>query len=114
MDITIINQLIETFGILFIPVITYFFANKFIKCRENVKREIALSKDILFFRLLLEKYKDKIREHEDKNYYNTFRSEVSEEMNYKQSRNSEKAIIEKRLKDLEELSEDISKNITKL
>ena len=118
METTTINQIIETMGIIVSPILTiwiaYFFSKKLLKFKDNITREISLSKDIIYFQTIIQLYKEKTLETEKTNQYNTFRKKAKEILEYEQSYFSKPSVIKKRLEYLDELNEKVKKNIDKI
>lgn len=117
MNVDIVKQIIETFGLIVSPLLaigmTYYFARKILKCKDNTDKEIRLLKDALYYRSLIEKYKNKIEGYDNKNYYNTFRNEVDSELGYASSPDSTPSQIEKRLDNLHELNDKLAIYLSK-
>ncbi len=118
MHTEVIRQIIETFGVIISPLLAigmaYYFAKKLLDCKDNTNREIKLLEDALYYRSLIEKYKDKIAGHENKNYYHTFRSEVDADLGYTSSQYTTPSQIDSRLKYLNKIKDDIDKSLSKI
>jgi len=97
METSTINQLIETSGILMSVIIAILFYLKVTNWRSAVNKEILLLRDCFFYRQIIEKYKDKIKETQDSSQINTLRKEVKEETGIVPSRYSEPGEILSRL-----------------
>ncbi len=100
METSTLNQLIETVGIVIIVLMTIYAYSKAVKWKYSVKGEIALLKDIIFFRGVIEKYKTYMTENELDMNYKKFRKEVSHQIDWQPSQKSEPAIIKRRLDQL--------------
>ncbi len=98
MDTTTVNQLIDTGGIVLIglaAICTYWWVSN---VRKVIRKEKELLLDCLFYRRVVGKYMERVKELGDGNLYRTFRSEAQKELGYKNSSNSEIAKIMDRLK----------------
>ncbi len=118
MDVEIIKQVVESLGLIISPLLaigmTYYFAKKILRYKDNTDREITLLNDAIYYRLLIEKYKDKVAGHENKNYYNTFRSEVDADLGYTSSQYTTPSQIESRLDYLKKIKDDMDKSLPKI
>lgn len=101
MEVTTLNQVIQTGGLIIIPIITlslaYIYANKFIKHKSDLDREMKLSQDLLFYHAVIEKYENLAKLHEDATLRKTYRNEVFNEIGYKPSAHSQPVKLKKRL-----------------
>jgi len=111
MDVSTVNQIIETSGIIIASIVTasvvYYFLNKLLTKKYKNDREIELLKTILFLRQVIEKYKEKTKEDDDSSQYNNIRKMVKNELSFEPTSISEPAGIKKRLAELDELSEKL-------
>jgi len=118
METTTLNQIIQTSGLILIPIISltlaYLYASKFIKHKSDLDREIKLSEDLLFFHALIEKYEDLAKHHEEQTMRRTYREEVFNEIGYKPSHHSQPSKLKKRLNEMGKTEKKFDKAITKL
>ena len=117
MELETINQLIDTGGIIAVAIFFAVFYSFVYKKKVRIEKEEEYLKDMLFLRTLLEKYKIENKEAGERENYRNFREDVSDELGYEISRNSEPYRIKKRLGSLrkksestERLLDNISKN----
>jgi hypothetical protein len=111
MDITTINQIIETGGLLILGFGAMVFYWKGIKKKDNIQREISLLKDCVFYREIIEKYRNVKGKN---NFYNKYREEVRQSIDYSPSRYSEIAEIRLRLESLKKQDSAIESFLQKL
>jgi len=114
MDITTLNQVIQTGGLIFIPIITltlaYIYVNKLIKHKHDLDREIKLSKDLLFYHAVI----NLAKLHEDATLKKTYRDEVFNEIGYKPSQHSQPAKLKKRLDEMNKIERKFDGAIKKI
>ena len=117
METEILKQIIESVTLFITPIVTltiaYFMSKKLLKYKSNIDREISLLNDIIFYRTVINLYKTKVDELENKNFYKTFRQEAKILTDIEPSKLSEPKQIENRLKYLNELNEKTQKMILK-
>ena len=117
METEILKQIIESVTLFITPIVTltiaYFMSKKLLKYKSNIDREISLLNDIIFYRTVINLYKTKVDELENKNFYKTFREEAKILTDIEPSKLSEPKQIENRLKYLNELNEKTQKMILK-
>ena len=111
METSTINQLIESLGFVATSFIIYVVLNQLYTLRHSIKFETLLLKDIIFLRLLIQKYRDKTKENLGQSCYNSFRKDVIAELGYNTSPVTKLSAITKRLEDLDELDIYISSSI---
>ena len=117
LDISTINQLISTGGLIFTAIFITFFYSRIYKKKVKFRKEIVYLKDIIYLKKVIDKYKaENLTNNVNQNYI-TYRSEVAEELGYKASRESDYSKIKERLEVLQKhdqnlgyLLENISKN----
>ena len=118
METNTVNQIIESGTLFFTPIVTigfvYYLSKKFIKCKNDIAREITLLKDLIFYKTVIDLYKNKVDEHEVSNQYKNFRAEAKKLTGIEPSRISEPKKIELRLKHLDALNEKVEKIISSL
>ena len=117
LDVSTINQLISTGGLIFIAIFVTFFYSRIYKKRVRLKKEIIFLKDIIYLKKVIDKYKAENLTANIKQNYTTFRSEVAEELGYKASKQCDYSKIRERLEVLKKhdrnigyLLDNISKN----
>ena len=117
METEVIKQIIESITLFVTPIATliiaYFMSKSLLKYKNNVTREISLLNDIIFFRTVIELYKTKVVEHENKNFYNTFREEARKLTEIEPSDLSKPSSIKSRLKYLNEIDDKVEKLVSK-
>ena len=117
METEVIKQIIESITLFVTPIATliiaYFMSKSLLKYKNNVTREISLLNDIIFFRTVIELYKTKVDEHENKNFYNTFREEARKLTEIEPSDLSKPSSIKSRLKYLNEIDDKVEKLVSK-
>jgi len=117
LEISTINQLISTGGLIFIAIFVTFFYSRIYKKKVKFRKEIVYLKDIIYLKKVIDKYKaENLANNVNQNYI-TYRSEVAEELGYKASNQSDYSKIRERLEVLQKhdrnlgyLLENISKN----
>ncbi|MBT5267951.1 MAG: hypothetical protein HOL70_00720 [Candidatus Marinimicrobia bacterium] len=114
METTTLNQLIETSGFLLVAAGGYLLFYKMSGYRKSISREVKLLMDCLFYRLVIEKYKDLAISIDEKSYINSYRKEVQLQMNHSPSRYSQPSEIEKRLESLGKLEKQIEDILSKV
>jgi len=118
METSTLNQIIQTSGLIIIPIITitlaYLYASKFIKHKSDLEREIKLSQDLLFYHAVIEKYEGLAKHHEDATLRRTYREEVFNEIGYKPSTFSQPSKLKKRLADMGKTDQKLDKAISKI
>ena len=118
MDISTVNQIIESITIFLTPVVTillaYFLSKRLLKYKNNIDREIKLLKDLIFYRMVIDLYKQKVDEHEASNQYKNIRAEAKILTGIEPSRFSEPKQIEKRLKFLDAINQKVEKIVSKM
>tara|TARA_B100001939_G_scaffold102417_1_gene88317 strand:+ start:377 stop:739 length:363 start_codon:yes stop_codon:yes gene_type:complete len=117
LEISTINQLISTGGLIFIAIFVTLFYSRIYKKKVKLKKEIIYIKDIIYLKKVIDKYKAANLVNNVNQNYITYRSEVAEELGYKVSRQSDYSKIKERLEILQKhdrnlgyLLENISKN----
>ena len=117
LDVSTINQLINTGGLIFIAILVTFFYSRIYKKRVRMRKEIIYLKDIIYLKKVIDKYKAENLSNNVNQNYITYRSEVAEELGYKASKQSDYSKIRERLEVLQKhdrnlgyLLENISKN----
>lgn len=120
METSTLNQIIDSIGVVIAPIATVICVSlvyqKLLSIKKiNGDKEEAL-KDILFYRAVIQKYRDKHIEESDLNHsnYKTFRAEVSSELDYKPSRRSDPSSIERELIRLGKLDEKLKAALSKV
>jgi len=117
LETEVIKQIIESITLFVTPIATliiaYFMSKSLLKYKNNVTREISLLNDIIFFRTVIELYKTKVDEHENKNFYNTFREEARKLTEIEPSDLSKPSSIKSRLKYLNEIDDKVEKLVSK-
>ncbi len=118
MDTSTLNQLIQTGGLIFTPVIAlslaYLYANRFIKHKSDLDREIKLSEDLLFYHAVIQKYEELAKLHENATLKRTYREEVFHEVGYKPSPFSQPSKLKKRLEEMGKTDKKLSQAIEKI
>jgi len=118
MDISTLNQIIETSGLILSPliaiVLAYIFSKKLIRTKSNVQREINYLKGALFLYEVILSYKKEVQINNKSSLYNTFRNEAESALGYKPDEIFSPSSIRKRLSELGELSTDIDNAIEKV
>ncbi len=118
MDTTTLNQLIQTAGLLLAPIITlslaYIYANRFIRHKNDLNREIRLSQDLLFYHAVIQKYEELAKHHENATLKHTYREEVFHEIGYKPSEYSQPSRLKNRLEKMGQTDEKLNKAIEKI
>jgi len=118
MDTSTLNQLIQTSGLIFIPIISlslaYIYANKLIKHKSDLDREIKLSEDLLFYHAVIEKYETLAKHHEDATLRRTYREEVFNEIGYTPSHYSQPSKLKKRLSEMGKTDKKFERAINKV
>tara|TARA_B100000401_G_C52318424_1_gene490741 strand:- start:148 stop:501 length:354 start_codon:yes stop_codon:yes gene_type:complete len=117
MELDTINQLIDTGGIIFVALFFAIFYSFVYKKKVKIEKEEEYLKDMLFLRKLVEKYRKENIDAGERENYRHFREDVTNELGYEISRNSELYRIKERLGSLRKKSEfnkrlldNISKN----
>ena len=83
LDISTINQLISTGGLIFIAIFISLFYSRIYKKKVKFRKEIVYLKDIIYLKKVIDKYKaENLANNVNQNYI-TYRSEVAEELGYK-------------------------------
>ena len=101
LEISTINQLISTGGLIFIALFVTFFYSRIYKRKIKLKKEIIYLKDIIYLKKVIDKYKaENLANNVNQNYI-TYRTEVAEELGYKASRQSDYSKIKERLEVLQ-------------
>ena len=117
METEVLKQIIESATLFATPIATltiaYFMGKNLLKYKSNVTREIDLLNDIIFFRTVIDLYKTKVDEHENKNFYNTFREEARKLTEIEPSVLSKPSSIKSRLKYLNEIDDKVEKLVSK-
>jgi len=117
LKVEVLKQIIESATLFATPIVTltiaYFMGKSLLKYKNNVTREISLLNDIIFFRTVIDLYKTKVDEHENKNFYNTFREEARKLTEIEPSDFSKPSSIKSRLKYLNEIDDKLEKLVSK-
>ena len=118
METTTINQIIESATILITPIITLFLAyalsKKLLGFKKELKRESSLLKDLIFYKTVIELYKERILEYEDSTQYNTFRAQAMKMTEIEPSKYSKPSRIKKRLNYLHDMNEKVKQSLQKI
>jgi len=114
MDTTTLNQLIESGSLVLIIIIILKFYSMAVAWKFDVKKEIKLLKDIIFFRSVIDIYSKYTDDNELGNNINKFRKTAANKLDYNPSTFSEPAEIKRRLEMLINKGDDIEKFIEKL
>lgn len=93
MDSSVVVQLIETGGILLISIVGFITYIMLSKRKNSANDEVSLLKDCLYYKLLVDKYKEHVSDFEDKNYLNTYRAELRDDLGYSPSRLATEVIL---------------------
>ena len=108
LDVTTINQIINTGGLIFIAVFVAFFYSRVYKKRVRMKKEIIYLKDIIYLKKVIDKYKaENLSNNVNQNYTN-YRTQVAEELGYKASRQCDYVKIKERLEVLKKQDRNLS------
>ena len=105
MELETINQLIDTGGIIFVALFFAVFYSFVYKKKVKIEKEEQYLKDMLFLRKLLEKYRMENKKAGEKENYRNFREDVTDELGYEISRNSELYRIKEKLGSLRKKSD---------
>lgn len=114
MDVTTLNQLIDTGGLIFIALLGFLAVHSLNAKRLKYADEARMLKDILFLRVVIDKYASLCGEKLGKQMKNEFIAAVRSEMGYNISDASSVARIEKRLLQLTEVDEQLGKAISSI
>ena len=114
MDVTTLNQLIDTGGLIFIALLGFLAVRSLNAKRLKYADEARMLKDILFLRVIIDKYASLCGERLGKQMKNDFIGEARSEMGYSVSDASSVARVEKRLRQLIEVDEQLSKAINSI
>lgn len=110
MDVSTVNQIIESAAFIVITLLLLFVYLRGLKIKQNISNEVELLRDCLFYRAIIDEYRREKRN----NNYNKYRERVAGELGYSHSRQSEPAEISKRLEVLKSKDEKIDKLLNKL
>jgi hypothetical protein len=118
MDVSTINQLIDTAGLFFSPIVAislaYILSKRLIRTKSNVQREIDYLKGALFLYEVINRYKEELKRDGKGSNYIKFRESEEKTLGYKPEEICRPAAIRKRLSELGELSENIDSVISKV
>tara|TARA_B100000674_G_C37368120_1_gene701762 strand:+ start:78 stop:440 length:363 start_codon:yes stop_codon:yes gene_type:complete len=108
LEISTINQLISTGGLIFIAIFVTLFYSRIYKKKVKLKKEIIYIKDIIYLKKVIDKYKaENLSNNVNQNYTN-YRTQVAEELGYKASRQCDYVKIKERLEVLKKQDRNLS------
>ena len=108
LEISTINQLISTGGLIFIAIFVTLFYSRIYKKKVKLKNEIIYIKDIIYLKKVIDKYKaENLSNNVNQNYTN-YRTQVAEELGYKASRQCDYVKIKERLEVLKKQDRNLS------
>jgi hypothetical protein len=118
MDSVVLAQLIESVGIFLTSLVSlggiYLVSKKLMKCKSDTRKEITLLEDLIYYKTLIELYKDKVEEHEGTNFYIKLGAKARELSGIDVSYRSKPSNIKQRLEILNSQNEKLEKTIGKL
>lgn len=115
MEASTVNQIIESGTFLLLGLLGFMVYRIRMQKKDWVKRESTLLKDCLFYRGVIEEYKEELEMRTGEGtFYNTFRGKVRDELGYQNSDSSYPQEISRRLKELKELDRLIGEYIDRI